>query len=135
MEWSGVETALAVETPVSPKRVRQTVSGGLSDTSDNVVEAGSQAQPRPQRVRQREQGELVHVVSCLVPFQRNMTRSRHVWINSVGLVTRGMNHAPPAVPPVTVRPSLANNAFGQLVRLEDESIIRVDRMAVEGDDS
>ena len=47
----GVETTLAVETPVS---------GGLSDTSDTVVEAGSPAHPRPQQVRQREQGGVVH---------------------------------------------------------------------------
>ncbi len=40
-EAAPVETALAVETPVSAKRVRQTASGGLSDTSDTVVEAGS----------------------------------------------------------------------------------------------
>jgi hypothetical protein len=40
-----VETELAVETLVSPER---------------VVEIGSLAQPRPQRVRQREQGGVVH---------------------------------------------------------------------------
>ncbi len=40
-----METALTVDTPVSAKRVRQTASGGLSDTSDNVIEAGSLAPP------------------------------------------------------------------------------------------
>ncbi len=38
-----VETALAVDTSVSAKRVRQIASGGLSDTSDTVVETGSPA--------------------------------------------------------------------------------------------
>ncbi len=46
-EATPAETALAVETPVSAKRVRQTASGGLSDTSDTVVESGSPALPCP----------------------------------------------------------------------------------------